>query len=286
MISPRYASDAQREPVRIGAVEYLNTTPLVDGLDACRDVRLFFAPPSRLIDLLVQGEVDVALCSTIDYLHSPVPLVILPVGQLGSTGATLSVCLFSSIPPGNMTSVHCDTDSHTSVVLLQVLLARRYGIHPRIIHHDFGRQDPNGPRPEAMLVIGDKALSPHMPGNYYPWQMDLGHEWYDMTGLPCIFGIWMAKSDMEESNLSRMSAILDRQRRKNMSTLDSIVHRYAARHGWPATTASEYLSLRMQYTFGDKERRGLALFFSEAQALGLAEDRPLSMHEGFDAVGC
>ena len=73
---PPPAPDAP--PARIGCVSYLNTLPLIEGLGKWEGARLTLTAPSRLVDLLVEDEADVALVSTIDYQRSPVPLAMLP----------------------------------------------------------------------------------------------------------------------------------------------------------------------------------------------------------------
>ena len=99
-------------------MSFINTLPLIDGLENLADVSLRHSVPSLLIDELLAGRVDVALCSSIDYLRSPTPLALLPVGMLGCDGPTMTVRLYSNKPLHEITSVHCDTDSHTSVALL------------------------------------------------------------------------------------------------------------------------------------------------------------------------
>ena len=52
---------------KIGAVSYLNTKPLVAGLETdASDYQLIFDLPSRLADQLSQGELDVALIPVIE----------------------------------------------------------------------------------------------------------------------------------------------------------------------------------------------------------------------------
>ena len=63
-----------RPPVRLGVVSFINTLPLIDGLEQLRDVTLHHSVPSLLIDMLLSGEVDVALCSsTISLVSSRQP---------------------------------------------------------------------------------------------------------------------------------------------------------------------------------------------------------------------
>ena len=56
--------------MRIGAVNYLNSKPLVYGLEAAAPAdRLLFDLPSRLADSLAAGRLDVALIPSVEWLR-------------------------------------------------------------------------------------------------------------------------------------------------------------------------------------------------------------------------
>src|SRR5690349_18732246 len=58
--------------MRIGAVSYLNTKPLVYGLaELAPQHELLFDLPSRLADDLAAGRLDVALIPSIEYFQHP-----------------------------------------------------------------------------------------------------------------------------------------------------------------------------------------------------------------------
>jgi len=144
----------------------LNAKPLIEGLEAAApEARIRLAVPSELLGLLERGEVDVALCPVIDYFRSRLPLMIVPSGGIGCDGTTLTVRLFSQAPLEQIGVVHADTDSHTSVALMRVILKRRYGVEPRVI--DYDARDPadlgGGAWRQAMLLSGDKVVTGSPP---------------------------------------------------------------------------------------------------------------------------
>ncbi len=58
--------------VRIGAVTYLNSKPLIEGLaELLPDAELSLDYPSRLADDLEAGQLDVALVPSIEVLRHP-----------------------------------------------------------------------------------------------------------------------------------------------------------------------------------------------------------------------
>jgi chorismate dehydratase len=113
---------------RIGCVSYLNARPLIDQLDDREDLHVHFDVPSRLLDDLLQRSVDIALCPVIDYLRHPDELEIVPVGGIGSNGPTLTVRLYSRVPIEQLSTIYADTDSHSSVVLLRVIMREMFNL--------------------------------------------------------------------------------------------------------------------------------------------------------------
>ncbi len=262
--------------IRLGAVSFINTLPLIDGLEGLADIELRYAVPSSLLDMLLDEEVDLAICSSIDYQRSEAPLVIVPCGLLGCDGPTLTVRLYSTGPIERITEVHCDTDSHTSVVLLQILLREIHGITPRRVDFDArGHAAGDGARdlPDAMLLIGDKVVTDAPPEGRYAHQLDLGAAWVELTGLPFVFALWLARRDAEPEVVATAAAILDRQRRYNTERLDLIVQRRACPRGWPAALAATYLKGKLAFELTDHRRRGLELFFDKALEYGLVARR-------------
>lgn len=271
---------------RIGVVSYLNTLPLIAGLESLESIELEHAVPSRLIGRLLEGGVDLALVSAADYQKSPEPLRLVPAGMLGCRGRTMTVRLYSRVPIPRITAVHADTDSHTSVILLQVLLRERHGLAVEMVDFDaraIDLRDPASPRPESLLLIGDKVIVAAPDHREYPYQLDLGEAWLESTGKPFVFATWMCRRGLDEDAERRLrtaAAVLDHQRRHNRARLSNIVHRHAIARGWPKFDADLYLSGMLRYEFGESEAEGLRTFFALAHRHRLlAEARPLEMLE-------
>jgi chorismate dehydratase len=266
---------ASTAPVRVGVVSFLNTLPLIDGLDQLADFELRHSVPSNLIEQLLADEIEVGLCSSIDYQRSSHPLIVLPAGLLGCSGPTLTVRLYSTQPIERIAHVHCDTDSHTSVALMRIVLKERYGLKPAIVEYD-AREHVAENRPiewpDAMLLIGDKVVTDSPPAVRYPHQLDLGGAWLELTGRPFVFALWMAKREMEPSRLATVHHVLDRQRRYNRERVDGLVHSRAEPRGWPPDLADDYLKGKLLYAWTPAMREALELFFNMAHEHGLIDE--------------
>src|SRR5947208_15317342 len=86
------------EKIRIGAVNYLNTKPLIHELEALApQAELVLDYPSRLADQMARGELDVALIPVIEYFRAG-SYRLIPNIAIASQGPVLSVTLFSRTP--------------------------------------------------------------------------------------------------------------------------------------------------------------------------------------------
>lgn len=271
------------EHCTIVAVRYLNTVPLIEGLDDLRGVELVLAAPSRIGAMIRAGEADLGLASVIEASDHASELVMIPSGMIGCDGATMTVRLFSSVPLEEITEVYADTDSRTSVMLCRVLLNRLFGITPRMVEFDarervvVGRGAGSGSEsesglgdewPRALLLIGDKVVTDSPPAVRYPYQLDLGKAWKELTGLPFVYAMWMCRRDRAElERISTAARVLDRQRRHNMTRMEWIIREHAPRHRWPIDLARQYLSGLLRFGVGDAERAAVKRFFAEVAAL-------------------
>jgi chorismate dehydratase len=275
---------AAQDAVRIGAVSYLNTLPLIEGLQKVAGVEVTVAAPSLLGAMLEAGRVDIALAPVIDAQRlTPAPLLV-PCGMIGSDGPTMTVRLFSRCPIDSITRVHADTESHTSVALLRVVLRARLGRDVEIVEFDarervaVGRRDEAGDSewPEAVLLIGDKVVTDSPAAVRYPHSLDLGEAWRALTGLPFVYAAWMCLPERAASaEVTLARTLLDRQRRHNATRLDWIVARRAGERRWPADLAREYLGNSLHYEVGAREREAVDRFFDLAHEAGaLTARRP------------
>lgn len=267
-------------PIRIACVRYLNTVPLIEGLDRLAGCELVPTVPSQIAAMVDSGSADLGLVSMIDAARFGLSL--LPVGMIGCDGPTLTVRLFSGVPLNQITAIHADTDSHTSIVLCRILLKALHGVRPRIVDFDARERTPvsaPGPAkdldeawPETVLLIGDKVVTDSPPAVRYPYQLDLGEAWKALTGLPFVYAMWMCREDRAGDELIlNAAALLDRQLKHNRTRMDWIVSTRAPEHRWPEDLARSYLGSLLRFSVGRREREAVEKFFAMAAADGLIE---------------
>ena len=254
--------------LRVGAVQYLNTRPLVLGL-AGAGVRLDYDLPSRLADRLAAADLDVALIPSIELFRGPSKTIVSDA-CIGCRGPVMSVKLFLRTQPARVATLAVDEGSRTSAALARILLAERHGAMPAIETLPIGA-GLGDTAADAVLLIGDRALGPaggaSGEGGSFQLVWDLGDEWVRWTGLPFVFAVWAARDGVDASGLApRLSAARDAGR----SHLASIAAAEAAAHGLTVPQCLTYLRDNLHYDLGPAERQALDLFREHAARLSLA----------------
>lgn len=244
-------------PYRIAAVSYLNTRPLIEGLDARTDVELHLAVPARQLELLTSGQADVALVPAIDYQRVP-GLVVLPGSCIGADGAALTVRIFSRVPIEQIRTLRTDTESHSSNALARILLGEVYHLQPR----------PGNGDSDAMVYIGDKVVT--RPPADMPYDIDLGQVWKDHFGLPFVFAAWMGPRQRISQGLVD---VLIEARQLALAKIDAIVQQHAVTRGWSNELAKRYFTEILKYEFdpsrGTAQRKAIELFHQLAAKYGV-----------------
>ena len=242
------------QPVRIGAVNYLNTKPLIHDLETLAPgAELVLDVPSRLADLLAD----------IEYFRVG-SYSIVPNIAIASRGPVLSVTLFSRVPWVNIRTVALDEGSRTSATLCQILLRKRYGVAPKVIALPMDRTAEEMDA-DAVLLIGDRAMRACLPG--FAHAFDLGQEWFDWTGLPFVYAFWAVR---EGADLGGVEKSLIESKRRGCAHIGQIAQREAPRLGLDAGFCRRYLANIIHFDLGPREQAGLHHYYMLACEAGLA----------------
>lgn len=249
--------------LRVGAVSYLNTKPLIYELTRIApDIDLRLEVPSRLADQLATGELDLALIPSVESFQDP-DYTIVSDACIGCRGPVLSVKLFSRVPMAQIRTLALDEGSRTSAALTKILLWERYRVAPQCELLPLGNTIHDATT-DAVLLIGDRAI--HPPDLPFEASWDLGSEWRAWSGLPFVFAMWVGRRDRD---WSQIDVALRAARDRGLQHLESIAHAEAPRVRLTTDECLGYLRDNLHFVMGPQERRGLELFRSHAQKMGL-----------------
>jgi chorismate dehydratase len=241
--------------IRLGRISYLNMAPVFHRLDA--DVVEVLGVPTELNAALMDGQVDVAPISSIEWARNARELLLLRRLCVSSEGAAGSIQLVSETPFSDIRRVATTPESATSVVLTRVLLPYAELVAPE--------EDA-----DARLLIGDAALrsafedaTPHY---------DLGRLWLERTGLPMVFAVW-ACPDPPPAGISDLEEALVESVKRARREAPWLARQAAEEYGYPAGWVARYFE-QLRYSFGPRERSGLRHFLELAKDAGELEEVP------------
>ena len=242
---------------RLGVVSFLNARPLIAGLERDPRFELIFDVPARLPARLEAGEFDAALVPVIDLVAEGRDWQIISDACIGCDGETLTVRVFSQIPPQEICTLHVDGDSHTSVALARILWKELYARDLEVVPY-LGTE--TAAECEAVLLIGDKVVGNSLIE--YETETDLGSAWKSLTSLPFVFAAWAGPRG---SDVSELAVHLSNARDQGVASAAMIAEDVAPGLGWPVTLAKRYLATRLKFDLGERQRAGMARFLELAK---------------------
>jgi chorismate dehydratase len=245
----------QLDKIKIGIVNYLNTKPLLYGIQhspVSEQIILIEDYPANIARLLMEGSIDAGL----------VPVAVIPHLNeyhiitdycIGANGPVASVALFSQVPVENVQKVLLDYQSRTSVALAKILLKEYWKITPQITDtkSDY-RSLIKGTT--AGIVIGDRALEQRKVSEYV---YDLGEAWKDFTGLPFVFAAWISNKPLREDFITAFNEA----NKMGVEHIEQVV----AENPYPVFDLHQYYTRYISYELNAEKRKGLERFLQLLQ---------------------
>ncbi|MEU3029366.1 menaquinone biosynthetic enzyme MqnA/MqnD family protein [Streptomyces incarnatus] len=260
--------DISRTRPRVGHIQFLNCLPLYWGLartGTLLDFQLTKDTPEKLSERLIQGELDVAPVTLVEYLKNSDDLVAFPDIAVGCDGPVMSCVIVSQVPLEELdgAKVALGSTSRTSVRLAQLLLGERYGVRPEYYTcpPDLGLMMREA---DAAVLIGDAALRANLhDGPRYGLDVhDLGTLWKEWTGLPFVFAVWAARRDYLEREpliTHQVHQAFLESKKISLEEVDKVAEQAAHWEAFDAETLARYFTT-LDFSFGDAQLAAVAEF--------------------------
>jgi chorismate dehydratase len=279
--------------LRISIVEFLNTAPLVWGFTdgpLAGKYDLSFAVPSQCAEDLRAGRADVGIIPAIEYQRMD-DVVALPGMAIASKNEVRSLLAVSKVPIEMAKSFALDTNSRSTVGLARILSQRHWNIAPEFIDMP---PDPEKmlARADAALVIGDPALRLRLKvdaleaktpsgedccccgsedeqpvkGVETLFVYDMVQQWREMTGLPSVLAIWVARRG---ALTPEMVADFQASREYGLAHIGEIAEGAALKLELPPRELERYLVENIDFSLDEENLAGLRRYYEECERAGL-----------------
>jgi len=242
---------------RIGAVSYLNTRPLLLGMEQSpfkERIDLVKSYPAQIAQDLLDDSIDIGL----------VPVAIMPLLKnpqivskyvIGTEGEVASVALFSQVPMDQIEKVYLDYQSRTSVSLAKILLKQHWKKEVEFLIATEGYINEISGK-TAGIIIGDRALASL---NRFEHIYDLGLAWKAHTGLPFVFAAWVANKPIP----SEFMDAFDVANAYGLKHLDEVIALIPATE--QVYDLHKYYTENISYTLTEEKKKGLESFLKLIQ---------------------
>jgi chorismate dehydratase len=245
---------------RIGCVKYLNARPLIHGWES--DVLL--DEPAALCRKLADGDLDVALVSSFEFLRNPIYRIVDDI-SISSDGPVYSVVVAYRGELSRVSEIALDPASETSVVLLRYLLAES-GLSPRLI-----ARSTSPSLPEAQLLIGDRAIRFRQDHPEFQF-LDLGEAWKRIVNLPFVYALWLVRPEV--AGAKEIADRLRARRDENSRKIDDVI---SQEKEFDPEFCRRYYRDNLRFSFGEREKEGLRTFADACKNLDLVSKRSLEI---------
>ena len=263
-------------PLRISAISYLNTAPLMwdfEHGEARSGFEISYTLPSACARALQARTADIGIIPAAAYAQVP-GLMALPGVAIASRRPVRSILLVSRVPVDKIRTVALDTSSLTSVALTKILFEKWLGggraftsmapnIEEMLAEHDAG------------LLIGDPALQ--IDRSRY-FTLDLAEEWIRHTGKPFVFAFWAVRQNAlrDAAPSPDLASVFQQSRDHGLepANLDQIAREWAPRLGLEESAVRAYLTENIYYHLDAACLEGLQLFYRYASEIGALPAAP------------
>ena len=244
--------------IRIGAVSYLNTKPLLFGLNNGHfeyPFELILDYPANLVKAMQENKIDIGLLpvaalSQLDHFQ------VVSSYCIGAVGEVASVCIYSNVPIQHVKRIKLDYQSRTSVLLCKLLIKEFYHqpVEFELTQNDEALLDFD--EESASLIIGDRALRLNGKTKF---RYDLAAEWQKMTGLPFVFAVWVSKQNMSFDFIKAF----DRAVGIGINDIDKVVTEI----GTIDIDLETYFKQNISYHFDQEKKKGMELYLQKIKEL-------------------
>ena len=232
--------------------------------------RLVTDTPAALADRFAAGELDMAMIPSIEYGRMQ-DAVIVPEVCIASLGKVETVLLFSDLAVEDIRTVAADPKSRASVAMLRIIFKEHFGREIDVVKGVEDDPEMLLRDADAGLVIGDAAYRVNPKAHLL---LDLGELWFAYSGRPFVHAVMCARKG---ARWDAAVAALAEAKRLGVEHRELVAHQ-EAKNPAQAREFYEYLTGRIFYDLGDKEKDGLGFFLAEAKKMGLCQRADLKFY--------
>lgn len=238
--------------IRVSAVSYTNTYPFLNGIRQSKimeQIDLSVDYPSACAQKVIDNEADIGIIPTAALLSLP-EYYINTDFCIGTEGAVDSVFIFANRPIEEVETLRLDKQSRTSNGLARILIKNYWKKEIELVTDESVEAD-------AYVLIGDRTFGKK---DTVPYLYDLGKEWFNFTGLPFAFALWVSNKELPVSFVEQFNEALSYGVEHATDVIDGLPE-------FKGFDYSKYLTQHLDFHLTDKKREAVQLYLRYLKAL-------------------
>lgn len=238
--------------IRVSAVSYTNTYPFLNGIRKSKvmeQIDLSVDNPSACAQKVIDDQADIGIIPTAALLSLP-EYYINTDFCIGTEGAVDSVFIFANKPIEEVKTLRLDKQSRTSNGLARVLIKNYWKKEVELVTDE-------SVEPDAYVLIGDRTFGKK---SSVPYIYDLGKEWFNFTGLPFAFALWVSNKKLPDSFVQQFNEALA----YGVEHATDVIVGLPEFEGFDYT---KYLTQHLNFHLTDKKREAVQLYLSYLKEL-------------------
>lgn len=238
--------------IRVSAVSYTNTYPFLNGIRKSKvmeQIDLSVDNPSACAQKVIDDQADIGIIPTAALLSLP-EYYINTDFCIGTEGAVDSVFIFANKPIEEVKTLRLDKQSRTSNGLARVLIKNYWKKEVELVTDE-------SVEPDAYVLIGDRTFGKK---SSVPYVYDLGKEWFNFTGLPFAFALWVSNKKLPDSFVQQFNEALA----YGVEHATDVIVGLPEFEGFDYT---KYLTQHLNFHLTDKKREAVQLYLSYLKEL-------------------
>ncbi|KAA3617174.1 MAG: hypothetical protein D8M58_03715 [Calditrichaeota bacterium] len=257
--------DAKTKSKLIACGNEYDDLPMTYGLKQSKN-QLRFGSSKERFEWISQGAVDIGFISSADFPKLKGGWTVFP-GICKSSLGKSNLNLFFNKDLSDINTLAIPPNSNTSSIVLQILLKELFQIETKIEKSSLGLESALK-KYDAVLLTGNNAIK-EVAKNKNKSFIDLGEDWFDLTGLPLVYGFWIGNELLvNKKDYLQISESL----KSGKNSIKSIVNNISGFDNKPHL--ENYLSNIIKYDFGEDEKEALGEFYNYAFFYGFVDYIP------------
>jgi chorismate dehydratase len=250
--------------IKVGVLHFANAFPLFHAIQEKvipNDIALHWGSPTEINSMLSNGDVDIAMISSSDFLMNRYSYILLSDLGIAATKQVMSIRLFfkGNAPALHKATVYVPGLSATSSHLLKTLCTHFWKVSPQFLEFScppislFDQESP-------FLLIGDSCLEHHdLPSHT---SIDMAQAWHDATKKSFIFAVIATRNDAfsrASNEVISFHRLLEESYRWSLKNRKEIVKRAAQKTKCSESFLHTYYDT-IEYRLMSKHFHGLDYF--------------------------